>query len=243
MSLSGRVGSATEVSDLLREGDIGLLGLMPRASNLTFLAEVKTGERSMLAVWKPAAGETPLWDFPEGTLHRREAAAHVLAADLGWPSIPLTVLREGPQGPGSLQAFVDADPREHYFTLRERAASTFRLVATFDVVANNADRKSGHCLLGSDGEIRVVDHGVCFSVEPKLRTVIWDFIGEPLPPTAMEGLRGIGRRLRAGPLRDALEDLLSEEEIEATAARAEDLVTKGSFPEPGPGRPFPWPPV
>ena len=243
MSVSGRVGAATEVSDLLRDGDIRLLGLMPRASNLTFLAEVKAGGRSMLAVWKPASGETPLWDFPEGTLHRREVAAYVLAADLGWPSIPVTLLREGPQGPGSLQAFVDADPREHYFTLRERAAPTFRMVAAFDVVANNADRKSGHCLLGSDGEIRVVDHGVCFSADPKLRTVIWDFVGEPLPPPALEGLRAIGGRLRAGALHDALAELLSEEEIEATAARAEELVARGRFPEPGPGRPFPWPPV
>ena len=115
-------------------------------------------------------------DFPEGTLCQREVAAYVVARALGWPSVPATVLRDGPFGIGSVQRFVSADPEEHYFTLLEDHEAAFRLVAAFDLVVNNADRKAGHCLLGEDGRIHVVDHGVCFSDEPKLRTVIWDFI-------------------------------------------------------------------
>ena len=128
-------------------------------------------------------GEAPLWDFPDGTLHRREVAAFELARALGWPRVPPTVLRDGPYGPGSVQLFVSFDPAEHFFTLEVEHADTFRRVAMFDLAANNADRKGGHCLLDADGEIWVIDHGVCFAVEPKLRTVIWTFVDEPLPPT------------------------------------------------------------
>ena len=136
----------------------------------------------MLAVYKPQAGEAPLWDFPDGTLGQREVAAYTLASALGWPSVPPTVWREGPEGPGSVQAFVDADFEEHYFTLRSAFAEQFRRVAAFDLVANNADRKGGHCLLVRDtGVVWLIDHGVCFAVEPKLRTVVWDHAGEPVP--------------------------------------------------------------
>src|SRR5712691_10814787 len=168
---------------------------MPNASNYTFLSEVADPERTVLAVYKPRDGETPLWDFPEGTLCRREVAAYVLSRSLGWPSIPPTVLREGPHGPGSVQQFIRFDPTEHFFTLRETRLDDFRAVAAFDVVVNNADRKGGHCLLGEDGTIWLIDHGVCFAVEPKLRTVIWDFAGDPLPESLCRDLGRLEQEL------------------------------------------------
>jgi len=224
-------------------GTVDLLGLMPRASNYTFLARVSDGAAQALAVYKPRRGEAPLWDFPDGTLHLREVAAFELATALGFPAVPLTVTRDGPHGPGSFQLFVPADPQEHYFTLRERRPEDFRAVAAFDVVANNADRKSGHCLLGEDGRIWLVDHGVCFNVEPKLRTVIWEFAGEPLPTEVAEAVGRVAGELRSGPLADRMRQLLSPDEVEATTRRAERLLRAGRFPEPRGGRPYPWPPI
>lgn len=228
---------------LIERGQLRVLGLLPRASNHVFLAEVSDGEGRALAVYKPRRGEAPLWDFPEGTLCRREVAAYVLARALGWPRVPPTVLREGPHGLGSVQLFVQFDPRQHFFTLRDRFPLEFRAVAAFDVVANNADRKAGHCLLGEDRQVWVVDHGVCFNVEPKLRTVIWDFAGEPLPVGLRRDVARVAEGLRSGPLRAELLQLLSPEEVDATAHRAENLAALGRFPEPPAARPYPWPPV
>jgi uncharacterized repeat protein (TIGR03843 family) len=184
-----------------------------------------------------------LYDFPQGTLAAREVAAYVLADALGWPRIPPTVLREGPHGPGSVQLFVAFDPDQHFFTMQQTHADTFRRVALFDVVANNADRKAGHCRLGQDGELFVVDHGVCFHVEPKLRTVIWDFVGEPIPPTLAADLDALEPRLREGDVRDRLLGLLSDAEVDAAHDRLARLLATGRFPDPGPGRPYPWPVV
>jgi hypothetical protein len=228
----------------LATGALEVLGLLPNASNHTFLARARGGDDDLLAVYKPRRGETPLWDFPEGTLCAREVAAYVVARTLGWPNVPATVLRDGPHGVGSVQRFVTSDPEEHYFTLAERFAAEFRRVATFDMVVNNADRKAGHCLLGDDGRIHLVDHGVCFGEEPKLRTVIWGFIGDPLEVQARADLRRLAGDVRAGPVRDELANLLSEAELEALAVRAEAVAALERFPEPGPDRrPFPWPPI
>jgi hypothetical protein len=232
-----------ETLALLETGDLEVLGLLPRASNSTFLARVSAGGEQALAVYKPRSGEAPLWDFPEGSLAPREVAAFVVASDLGWPRVPPTVLRDGPQGAGSVQRFVAFDPDRHYLTMQEERPDDFRRVALFDVVVNNADRKSGHCLLGEDGELFVVDHGVCFHEEPKLRTVIWEFAGEPIPPGAASDLEAFGARLRSDPLRGRLRSLLSPAEVEATSERLRELLRSGRFPEPGPGRPFPWPVV
>ena len=232
-----------QVLSLLERGDLEVLGLLPRASNFTFLARVRDGVAQTLAVYKPRSGEAPLWDFEEGTLAAREVAAFVVAEALGWPWVPPTVLREGPHGPGSVQRFVAFDPNHHYLTMQRERPDEFRRIALFDVVANNADRKSGHCLLAEDGRIFVVDHGVCFHEEPKLRTVIWDFVGESIPDDLRSDLEALERDLRTGPLRDRLEPLLTPAEIDATAGRATDLVRSGTFPEPGPGRPYPWPVV
>ncbi len=240
---AGVTAPEAETLRLLAEGDLEIVGLLPRASNYTFLAEVRAAGREALAVYKPRAGEAPLWDFPDGTLCRREVAAYLVAEALGWPAVPPTVLRDGPEGHGSVQLFVEFDADEHSLTLLERYPDEFRRVALFDAVVNNADRKSGHCLLASDGHVFVVDHGVCFNVSPKLRTVVWDFAGEPIPGRLAEDLIDLRAELERGALRAELSELLDEREVEATARRAEKLVRHGRFPEPGPGRPYPWPVV
>ncbi len=234
-----------QVPTVLAEGELELLGLLPRSSNYTFLARSTLGAERTLVVYKPRRGETPLWDFPEGTLCRREVAAFVLSRALGWPNVPPTILREGPEGEGSVQLFVEAAGRDHYLTLRDRPdlAGEFRRVALFDVIANNADRKSGHCLLDRSGLVWVVDHGVCFSDEEKLRTVIWDHAGEPIPPALLDDLRRLRSEPRRDELRAELEVLLSAEEVAATEARMEEVLETARYPEPGDRRPFPWPPV
>jgi uncharacterized repeat protein (TIGR03843 family) len=235
----------TEPPRALLEGGMEVLGLMPNSSNYTFLARCRCEGEEVLAIYKPRRGEIPLWDFPDGTLHRREVAAYELARALGWPNIPPTVLREGPEGKGSAQLFVAVDPEQHFFTLQDERADDFRLVALFDVVANNADRKGGHCLLGEDGLIWAIDHGVCFSDEPKLRTVIWDFIGEPIPEGARTDLERVGQDLaRDGSASRSLAPLLAPVELRALEERLGGLLRDGVFPEPIPGaRPYPWPPI
>jgi uncharacterized repeat protein (TIGR03843 family) len=235
--------ATTDLLDLLQRGEVRPLGLMPRASNYTFLAEVTLEDRQSLAVYKPRDGEAPLWDFPEGTLCRREVAAFEVARTLGWPAVPPTILRDGPLGPGSIQAFVRSDPSEHFFTLRDDHPEEFRRVAAFDVVVNNADRKAGHCLLGEDGRIWLVDHGVCFSAEPKLRTVIWDFEGEPFSSAICADLRRLREEVSSGTLGQRLAELLSRREVDGIRRRTEVLLETGRFPPPTGRRPYPWPPV
>jgi hypothetical protein len=228
---------------LLEHGELELLGLLPRSSNYTFLAKATDGAAEILTVYKPRRGEAPLWDFPEGTLCQREVAAFVVADALGWPTVPTTVLRDGPEGPGSVQRFVEFDPQQHFFTMQDERPDDFRRVALFDVVVNNADRKSGHCLLSTAGQPFCIDHGVCFHEEPKLRTVIWDFAGEQIPPPLLDDLRRFGELLSTPVLRDELGELLSERELGSMGTRLGALIAAGCFPEPGPDRPYPWPPV
>ena len=235
--------SDPRVPPALVSGELEILGLLPNSSNYTFLARATAGDDEVLAVYKPRRGEMPLWDFPEGTLCRREVAAYVVARELGWPNVPPTVLREGPEGLGSAQLFVEFDPSQHYFTLEGTHLDEFRRVALFDLVVNNADRKGGHCLLAPDGTIWVVDHGVCFSDEPKLRTVIWEHAGEPVSPALRADLVRLRSCLETGTVRAELSDLLSAGELSAMGSRIDDVLTAGTFPEPGPGRPYPWPPV
>jgi hypothetical protein len=236
--------SATAVDlGLLEGGELRLVGLLPRASNYTFLGEVTGGERSRPVVYKPRRGETPLWDFPEGTLCQREVAAYRVSEALGWPNIPPTILRDGPHGEGSVQLFVDHDPAEHYFTMRQRRAGDLRAVAAFDVIAGNGDRKAGHCLEGRDGRLWVVDHGLCFNEYPTLRTVIWEFADEPIPERLLADINRIEQELRRGELRAALDGLLDRAEIDAAADRARMLGESGMYPHPGPGRSQPWPAI
>ncbi len=211
---------------------------MPWSSNATFLVELALDAAAGLAVYKPVRGERPLWDFPPG-LFRREVAAYHLSEMLGWGLVPPTVERGGPYGDGSFQLFVEADFEQHYFTLREDPAHRPRLarLCVFDLLANNADRKSGHCLLGGDNVIYAIDNSLCFHAEPKLRTVIWDFGGEAIPKTMLDDVR---RLLRAG-VREPLRSLLDAAERQALLSRARKLLAQGTFPTDSGGRPYPWP--
>ncbi|HUI03073.1 MAG TPA: SCO1664 family protein [Acidimicrobiales bacterium] len=224
---------------LLAEGEVELVGRMPWSSNHTFLATVACGDDEVAAVYKPARGERHLWDFPEG-IYKREVAAYELAQALGWDMVPETVARDdAPLGPGSLQRFVDADFSQHHFTLVEDEAlhDQLRAICAFDIVANNADRKSGHCLLDESGTVWAIDNGLSFHVEPKLRTVIWEFAGERLPPGLAEDLVRVAQSPPA-----SLRALLSAREVDAMARRARALVTAGRFPVPDPDRHhYPWP--
>jgi uncharacterized repeat protein (TIGR03843 family) len=214
-------------------------GRLPDSSNATFLVEVVLDGAAALAVYKPERGERPLWDFPRG-LYRREIAAYRLSEALGWGLVPLTVARDdAPAGPGSLQVFVEADFEEHYFTLREdpRHQPALKRICTFDLLANNADRKSGHCLLGPDRRVYAVDNGLSFHTEPKLRTVIWEFGGEAIPS---EDLRDV-RRLAEGGVPVGVAELLEPVEQRALLARAESLLAHGRFPVDRSGRRYPWP--
>lgn len=236
--------SAERVVALLDAGEMEPVGLLPGASNDTFLATVRDGDLETYAVYKPRSGEAPLWDFPDGTLYRREMAAYVVSRALGWDLVPPTVVREGPFGVGMVQLFIEHHPAEHYFTLCEAHADVFRRVAAMDLVINNADRKAGHCLLQTGtGRVWVVDHGVTFHAHPKLRTVIWDYAGEDIPTDVSADLARLAAELENGPLGASLGPLLHVEEMRALRARAQAVLRHAVYPEPGPGRPYPWPAV
>lgn len=229
---------------LLREGQIKARALMPDCSNYTYLAQVgdATGSET-LAVYKPAEGETPLDDFPDGTLGKREVAAYLVSAALGWQIVPLTVYRsDGPLGPGSLQQFIVADLREHYFSLMPSRAADFRAMAAFDVIVNNADRKSGHCLIDREDHIWGIDNGLTFHPLPKLRTVIWEFAGEEVPKHLRSDAGRLARELMAGDawVKD-LRAMISGAETRALAQRARRLADEGRYPEPSSRWAYPWP--
>jgi uncharacterized repeat protein (TIGR03843 family) len=232
--------SSADIATLLAHGEVTLKGRLPRSTNATFLVEVAHDGACALAVYKPAQGERPLWDFPPG-LFKRELAAYHLSEALGWGLVPLTVRRDGPYGEGSLQEFVHADFSQHYFTLCEDPAHRDRLarICAFDLIANNADRKSGHCLLGPDGRIWAIDNGLCFNVDPKLRTVIWEFAGEPLA----DGVRDDLRRLVKHGAPDVLAELLDQREVSTLFARARRLAQSGRFPAEGNFDRYPFPAV
>lgn len=231
------------VLELLTRGDIEVLGLLPYSSNYTFLAKLTGDGDETLAVYKPRRGERPLWDFAHGSLAAREVAAYLVAEAAAWSLVPPTVLRsDGPLGEGSLQLFVEHDPDRHYFVLMEERADDLRPFAAFDVVINNADRKAGHVLEDRGGRLWGVDHGVTFHVQPKLRTVIWEYAQEPLGAEVVEALERLRPELEdAAPLGRALSGLLAGEEVAATRARVEALLASGTFPAPSTERPLPWP--
>ncbi len=233
--------SDTVARELLRRAELELVGRMPWSSNGTFLANLGNDDGEMLAIYKPRQGERPLWDFRTGTLCQREVAAYAVSEAFGWEIVPDTVLREGPLGVGSVQRFVDHDPEEHYFTLLQSHAEVLRRFGVFDIVINNTDRKGGHCLLGEDGHVWGIDHGVTFHEHWKLRTVIWDFAGERLSAVERAGLECAVHAFD-GTLGAELADLLSPAEIVAAQARAEHLLTRGHFPVADDDyRNFPWP--
>lgn len=230
--------SATEV---LRTGTLEVMGRFADSSNATLLVRCRLGGEDVGAVYKPERGERPLWDFPPG-LWRREIAAYRLSEALGWHLVPLTVERsDGPYGIGSLQLLVPEDGTSHYFTVRDVPAHQPQLmrIAALDVIMNNADRKSGHVLLAED-RIWAIDHGLCFHVEDKLRTVIWEFAGRPLPAEVSGSLVALAER----GIPDDVSDLLSSAEHRSLSTRVGRLAACGLLPEPaadGDWPPYPWP--
>ena len=253
-------------ADRLRTAELEVVGRFASASNATLLVRLREpggawpvlpldddGDLALdavtadgFAVYKPQLGEAPLWDFPTGTLYRREVAAYEVDRLLGWDLVPLTVVREdAPHGVGALQRFVPHDPDRHYFALLEEGAqevlAQLRRMVLFDVVIDNADRKGGH-VLDEAGRLRLVDHGVSFNVEPKLRTVAWHFAGERVPQRDRDDVARLVEVLDAEDERTAqVRQLLLAEEVERLRERAREAAVMARFPAPAGPRPYPWP--
>lgn len=242
-----------EILGILQSGTLEVEGLLPWSSNYTFLARVCQDGIELSAVYKPRRGERPLWDFIQGTLCQRERAAFLISDALGWDLVPPTVLRQGPNGLGSVQLFVEHDPDQHYFTFEGDPAYRDRLqkIVLLDIVINNADRKAGHVLLEIPGDASLpgrlwaIDHGICFHTDYKLRTVIWEFAGQPVSSRLLVDLRRLQQKLAGEDqtLCAQLEALLTPAEQSALNRRLQAIINKGVFLTPGPGRHYPWPPV
>ena len=213
---------------LLEQGTMTLVGQVIDSSNATFLVELAQGGQNGFGIYKPQRGERPLWDFEPG-LYRRERAAYLLSQHLGWPLVPPTAIRaDAPLGVGSVQWYVEADQREHYFSIVKDHPEThdaLRMICLFDLLANNTDRKSGHVLYGADQRVYGIDQGLCFAAQDKLRTVIWDFAGEPIAPALLAAVEPLAATVPA-----AVAELLSEDETEAVRRRAQWLLQRPVFP-------------
>jgi uncharacterized repeat protein (TIGR03843 family) len=231
-----------EAARLLREGEIDLEGRLLDASNVTLVGTIRTGELSAECVYKPVAGERPLWDFPDGTLAGREVSAFLVSEATGWRVVPPTVLRDGPFGTGMVQLWVDGDERVDLAAFVRRDDPALRRMAVFDAVVNNADRKGGHIIPMPGGHVHGVDHGICFSVDPKLRTLLWRWAGQRLTAEAVEVLERLGDELR-GELGEQLHEHLTRAEVRCTQRRVAELLRTGRHPEPSGDWPaLPWPP-
>ncbi|MGW5902229.1 SCO1664 family protein [Streptomyces althioticus] len=258
-------------AELLARGELTVRGRIREASNAALYCTVTHEDREAACVYKPVAGERPLWDFPDGTLAGREAAAYEVSRATGWDLVPPTVLRDGPYGEGMCQLWIETAPGAELLALVDgdepepgwkaiglaeagegRTAllvhaddDRLRRLSVLDAVINNADRKGGHLLPTADGRLYGIDHGVTFNTENKLRTLLWGWAGEPLPEEALDVLKGLRDALTpSGPLTAALTPLITPAEIDATRARVDALLTSGAHPEPGTDWPaIPWPPV
>ena len=221
-----------ETLALLREGTITLSQPLPWGSNYDFaiLVEAPAGEE-VIAIYKPARGEAPLWDFERGTLYRREYAAYLVSAALGWDIVPPTVTRDGPEGVGSVQLYIEPADEYDFRALRQSHAHELRRMALFDLIINNADRKVSHLLKAADGHLWGIDHGLTFHTVPKLRTVIWDCVGEPVPAPLLSDLEQlIARKARLDPLLAELRSLLTPAEIDAFLARIKRILRRPVYP-------------
>ena len=239
---------ATRILDVLAEGELRIVGRLTGSTNHAMYAEATLrcpppdGLLSFDAVYKPVAGERPLIDFPDGTLARREVAAYLVSEALGWSIVPPTVFRDGPFGEGMVQQWIAVDDDVDVVAMVVEADPRLRRMAVFDAIVNNTDRKGGHLLPVPGGHVHGVDHGVCFSPVPKLRTVLWSWRGEPFTPDELAGLERVGVALD-GALGTELGALLSRSEVAATRRRVARLLRAGAFPEPDPNWPaIPWPP-
>jgi len=228
----------------LEHGEIELKGQFTLGSNYTFLVTVRHEGQEIPAVYKPMRGEQPLWDFPPASLAGREVAAYLVSEAIGFGFVPFTLLRDGPFGPGSLQQYIDYNPSYHYFTFKPVDRQRLRPVTLFDLLVNNGDRKGSHILVQKrTRNLYLIDHGLCFHAEDKLRTVLWDFAGEDIPPELISLLEAF-RSLLPGSLTTALAEYLLPEELTALARRTEALLDAGEFPAPPEDRrAFPFPPV
>jgi hypothetical protein len=234
--------SVAQLRAVLADGELTIEGRLVDASNTTLYASVSLGAISLTCVYKPIAGERPLWDFPEGTLAGREVGAYLVSEATGWDVVPLTVMRDGPLGPGMCQLWIDIDEDADVLALLHSDHPGLRRLAVFDAVVNNADRKGGHLLPTPGGHVYGVDHGVCFSAEDKLRTVLWQWRGTALPDDALDTLAALRTDL-AGDLGTELRELLTAREVSATRRRVDRLLRERCFPQPGEGWPaVPWPP-
>jgi hypothetical protein len=233
-----------EAMALLEHGELGVEGRLVVASNATLYCSVCLDGVTAACVYKPVAGERPLWDFPDGTLAEREVAAYEVSAATGWLIVPPTVFRSGPLGPGMVQLWIDTDDDVDIRRLiRGTSSDQLRRIAVFDAVINNADRKGGHLLPTRAGHIYGVDHGVSFHAEPKLRTLLWQWSGRPLRTNASDTLRQLQAGL-VGDLGERLAGLLTPREVRSTVRRIEQLLGSGRHPEPSGEWPaVPWPPI
>lgn len=231
----------TSYADFMARAEIVECQLVPWGSNYTFAALLHDPDgdcEDAVGIYKPAAGEIPLWDFPDDTLYLREYAAFLVSQALGWEFVPTTIIREGPHGTGSLQRYIEPAQDAHYFAFREARSAELRRIALFDIATNNADRKASHCIIGqNDDKLWGIDHGLTFNVEPKLRTVIWDFQLEPIETQECEALVRVANDQ---DLAHKLKDLLTEREVDAFRKRAELLAREAIFPPLQSRRGIPW---
>jgi uncharacterized repeat protein (TIGR03843 family) len=259
---------ADPVRHALTEGELEISGRIMPASNATFYAEAVLGELRVPCVYKPTAGERPLWDFPDGTLAGRERAAYLVSEALGWDVVPLTLLRDGPAGPGMVQQWREPDPEAEAVdlcppgdvppgwlhvldaldgtgepvSLVHEDSAPLRRMAVFDVLVNNADRKGGHVLAMTGGHRYGVDHGICFHEDDKLRTVLWGWARKPLDPEDRAAVQLLGHTLGSSALLDELAALLTAAEVDALVRRAERLLSRNRMPVPSGAWPsIPWP--
>ena len=233
-----------DVRETLQHGKIENLTVIPEGSNGTYLVTLTTEIHSCMAIYKPSEEEKPLWDFPSGTLYKREYASYLVATALGWNIIPPTVIRGGPLGEGSIQLFLQLETHSNYFTLRELYLRNFQTIALFDYITNNADRKASHCTRDLNGRIWCIDHGLTFHSENKLRTVIWDFEGEAVPRQLLHPVTVCLEALTStSPLAKDLLSLLTLDEFTALISRIGRILQTQRFPILDPNRfniPWPW---
>lgn len=230
------------LKETLLNGSLELKGQFMLGSNYTFLVNVQYDGKEIQAIYKPSKGEQPLWDFPDHTLAHREVAAYLVSETLGWDFVPYTALREdGPYGPGSIQQYIEYDPNYHYFNFSDEDKARLAPVMLFDLLCNNADRKGSHVIFEAEShKMWLIDHGLCFHKEDKLRTVIWDYAGQPIPEHLLETLA----HLPATNLLADLQPYLNPNEIAALIARAKALTASGLYPlPPEDRRAFPYPPI
>jgi len=235
-----------KVLDVLQKGVVDAEhGAIQWSSNYTFLVSVKHDDMGVMAVYKPQRGERPLWDFPDGTLCQRERAAFITSQALDWQIVPPTVLRDGPRGIGSMQFFIDHDPDYHYFHFDESLIPQLKRMALFDVLVNNADRKGGHCIVDEQNHLWGIDHGITFHAQHKLRTVIWNFVNQPIADDLLVDIQTLRSKLEnpSDAYLCEMETLISKTELRSFIRRIDNLLTNKFYPAPGPGPNHPWPPV